>query len=199
MRVLVACEYSGRVRDAFLRLGHDALSCDLLPTDVPGPHHQGDVREILGRGWDLLIAHPPCTHLAVSGNRWRAAKPAPLVEEALAFVRLLLAAPVERVAVENPVSIIGSRIRPADQTIQPWQFGHPEVKATCLWLRNLPLLRPTRIVAGRAARVHRLPPSADRWKLRSETYAGIAEAMAEQWGQLRPGEGVQGDLFGVAA
>jgi site-specific DNA-cytosine methylase len=180
MRILIACEYSGRVRDAFLRRGHEALSCDLLPTETPGPHYEGDVREIIGDGWDLLIAHPPCTHLAVSGARWFKEK----IQEqadALDFVRLLLGAPIERIALENPISIISSRIRKPDQIIQPWQFGHGETKATCLWLKGLPLLQSTSIVDGREAIVHRMPPGPDRWKHRSRTYQGIAEAMAEQW------------------
>jgi len=181
MKVLIACEYSGKVRDAFLRAGHDALSCDLLPTDAPGPHYQGNVLDILNDGWDLMIAHPPCTHLAVSGARWFKDKQAEQAG-ALAFVRLLLDAPIERIALENPISIISSRIRKPDQIIQPWQFGHGETKATCLWLKGLPKLQPTNIVAGREARIHKLPPSADRWKIRSETYQGIAEAMASQWG-----------------
>lgn len=185
MKVLVACEYSGTVRDAFLRQGHQAVSCDLLPTDVPGPHHQGDVTEILGDGWDLMIAHPPCTDLAVSGARWFKDK-GDRPERALDFVRLLMDAPIDRIAVENPISIISSRIRKPDQIIQPWQFGHGETKATCLWLKNLPLLRETEVVEGRESRVHRLPPSADRWKLRSVTYPGIAKAMADQWGSLTP-------------
>lgn len=183
MKVLVACEYSGRVRDAFLARGHDAMSCDLLPTDVPGPHYQGDVFDIIGDGWDLMIAHPPCTDLAVSGARHFAAKIADgRQQRALDFVRALLDAPIERIALENPISVISSKIRKPDQIIQPWQFGHGETKATCLWLKNLPPLVPTDIVDGREARVHRMPPSADRWKKRSETYLGIAKAMAEQWG-----------------
>jgi hypothetical protein len=183
MRVLVACEYSGRVRDAFIAKGHDAMSCDMLPTDAPGPHYQGDVRDVLGRGWDLMIAHPPCTHLAVSGARHFAAKKASGVQDdALDFVRLLLDAPIHRIALENPISIISSRIRKPDQIIQPWQYGHGETKATCLWLKNLPKLQPTNIVEGREARIHKMPPSADRWKERSRTYAGIADAMAGQWG-----------------
>lgn len=180
MRVLVACEYSGTVRDAFIAAGHEALSCDLLPTDNPGPHYQGDVRDVLHDGWDLMIAHPPCTHLAVSGARWFKDKQAEQAE-ALDFVRLLLEAPIERIALENPVSVISSRIRKPDQIIQPWQFGHGETKATCLWLKGLPKLTPTDIVDGREARVHKLPPSADRWKIRSTTYPGIAAAMAQQW------------------
>lgn len=188
MRVLVGCEYSGVVRDAFLARGHDALSCDLLPTESPGPHHQGDVREILDQGWDLAIFHPPCTHLANSGARHFARKRADGRQgEALAFVRELLNAPVPRIALENPVSIISSHIREPDQVIQPWQFGHGETKTTCLWLKNLAPLIPTRIVAGREARIHRMPPSADRWKLRSTTYSGIASAMADQWGAVDGG------------
>jgi hypothetical protein len=183
MKVLIACEYSGTVRDAFLRLGHDAMSCDLLPTDSPGPHYCGDVRDVMGDGWDLMIAHPPCTHLAVSGARHFPAKRADGRQQAaLDFVAMLLSAPVPRIALENPISIISSKIRKPDQIIQPWQFGHGETKATCLWLKNLPLLKPTKIVEGREQRIHRLPPSPDRWKIRSTTYAGIAAAMAQQWG-----------------
>lgn len=181
MRVLVACEYSGRVRDAFIAKGHDAMSCDLLPTEASGPHYQGDIRDVIEDGWDLMIAHPPCTHLAVSGARWFKDKQVEQAD-ALAFVRLLLAAPIPRIALENPISIISSRIRKPDQIIHPWQFGHGETKATCLWLKGLPKLKPTDVVDGREARVHRLPPSADRWKLRSLTYQGIADAMASQWG-----------------
>jgi hypothetical protein len=181
MRVLVACEYSGRVRDAFLALGHDAMSCDMLQTEVPGPHYQGDVSHILGDVWDLMIGHPPCTHLAVSGARWWKDKAA---EQALAldFVRLLMDAPIPKIAIENPISRISTAIRKPDQIIQPWQFGHGETKATCLWLKGLPKLTPTSVVAGREARVHRMPPSPDRWKERSRTYQGIADAMAAQWG-----------------
>ena len=181
MRVLVACEFSGTVRDAFIARGHDAVSCDLLPTDKLGPHHQGDVLSILGDGWDLMIAHPPCTHLAVSGARWFKDKQ-PEQQAALEFVRVLMAAPIPRWCIENPVSIISSRIRKPDQVIQPWQFGHGETKTTCLWLSGLMPLRPTNIVDGREARVHHMPPSPDRWKLRSLTYPGIADAMASQWG-----------------
>jgi site-specific DNA-cytosine methylase len=184
-RVLVACEFSGVVRRAFRALGHDAWSCDLLPADDGSQfHYEGDVRGLLigsWREWDLLIAHPPCTHLAVSGARWFKDKQAEQAE-ALEFVRWLLDAPVPRIALENPISIISSRIRKPDQIIQPWQFGHGEVKATCLWLKNLPKLIPTNVVDGRVARVHREPPSPDRWKKRSITYQGIAEAMAAQWG-----------------
>lgn len=185
MRVLVACEYSGEVRDAFAALGHEALSCDLLPTERAGPHYQGDVRDILGDGWDLMVAHPPCTHLAVSGARWFSLKRQEQ-REALEFVRLLLAAPIARIALENPVSVISSHIRKPDQVIQPWQFGHGETKATCLWLKNLPLLTSTSVVEGREARVHMMPPGPDRWKERSRTLPGIARAMAEQWSRLVP-------------
>ncbi len=185
MHVLVACEYSGTVRDAFIRAGHDAISCDLLPSEKYGPHHHGDVIELLHSGWDLMIAHPPCTHLAVSGARHFAAKQASGVQqEALEFVRLLMNAPIPRICIENPISIISSRIRKPDQIIQPWQFGHGETKATCLWLKNLPKLMPTSIVDGREARIHKMPPSPDRWKERSRTYQGIADAMAAQWGML---------------
>ena len=182
MRVLVACEYSGTVRDAFIRAGHEAMSCDLLPTESPGPHYQGSVLDILGGGWDMMIAHPPCTHLAVSGARWFKDKVKEQAE-ALNFVRVLLDAPVDKIALENPVSVISSKIRKPDQIIQPWQFGHGETKATCLWLKNLPKLVPTNVVDGREDRVHKMPPSPDRWKLRSTTYAGIAQAMAEQWSE----------------
>ena len=180
MRILIACEYSGTVRDAFIAAGHDAVSCDLLPTEVPGPHYQGDVTDIIGNGWDMMIAHPPCTHLAVSGARWFHLKQQEQ-GEALDFVRLLMNAPIPRIAIENPVSIISSRIRKPDQVIQPWQFGHGETKATCLWLKGLPKLTPTNIVEGREARIHKMPPSPDRWKERSRTYSGIAAAMAQQW------------------
>jgi site-specific DNA-cytosine methylase len=185
MRVLIACEFSGAVRDAFRARGHYAVSCDLMPAEAGGPHYQGDVRDLIEnwRGWDLLIAHPPCTHLAVSGARWFKDK-ADEQAQALDFVRYLLAAPIPRICIENPVSVISSRIRKPDQSIQPWQFGHGEVKRTCLWLKNLPKLRPTNIVSGREARVHRMPPGPDRWKERSRTFAGIAEAMADQWGWL---------------
>lgn len=185
MKVLVACEYSARVRNAFLNKGHRAISCDLLPTDCSNKkdHYQGDVKDILEDGWDIMIAHPPCTDLAVSGARWFKEKIADgRQQRALDFVSLLLDAPIERIALENPISVISSKIRKPDQIIQPWQFGHGETKATCLWLKNLPHLKPTNIVEGREAKVHKLPPSEDRWKIRSLTYTGIAEAMAEQWG-----------------
>lgn len=198
MRVLVACEYSGAVRDAFLRAGHDAMSCDLLPTDAPGPHYQGDVRDVLGDGWDLMVAHPPCTYLSVSGMHWthRGLRDPQLTEDALAFVRLLLEAPVPRIALENPVSIINSRVRKPDQIVQPWQFGHDASKKTCLWLKGLPLLQPTQIIEPRIINgrkrwgnqtnsgQNRLGPSDDRWKIRSATFPGIAQAMADQWGAL---------------
>lgn len=186
MRVLVACEYSGRVRDAFIKAGHDAMSCDLLPTDATGPHYQGSVLEILHDKWDLMIAHPPCTHLAVSGARHFAAKRADgRQQDAIDFFLELARAPIPRIAIENPVCIMSSVWRKPDQTIQPWQFGHGETKATCLWLKNLPHLVPTDIVSGREARIHNMPPSPDRWKLRSKTYIGIAEAIANQWGDVR--------------
>jgi site-specific DNA-cytosine methylase len=183
MKVLVACEYSGVVRDAFIEQGHNAISCDLLPSERPGPHYEGDVCDIINNGFDLMVAHPPCTHLAVSGARWFKDKQAEQLE-ALDFVRLLLNAPIDRIALENPVSIISSRICKPSQIIQPWQFGHGETKATCLWLKNLPKLVPTNIVEGREAKVHRMTPGPNRWKERSRTYQGIADAMAIQWGNL---------------
>ena len=180
MKVLVACEYSGTVRDAFSELGHYAMSCDLLPTDKPGNHYQGDVRDVINDGWDIMIAHPPCTHLAVSGARWFKEKKVEQ-SEALDFVRLLMDAPIKKIAIENPISVISSHIRKPDQIIQPWMFGHGETKATCLWLKNLPLLEPTDIVEGREHRIHKMPQTKDRWKLRSTTFQGIAKAMAWQW------------------
>jgi site-specific DNA-cytosine methylase len=182
MKVLIACEFSGIVRDAFISRGHDAYSCDLLPCDR-GPHRhiQDDVLKYLHWNWDMMIAHPPCTHLAVSGARWFKDKKKEQ-EEAIEFVKILFNAPIPKIALENPVSIISSRIRRPDQTIQPWQFGHGEVKRTCLWLKNLPLLVPTEVVEGRNPRVHFESPSPTRWKKRSLTYEGIARAMAEQWG-----------------
>jgi site-specific DNA-cytosine methylase len=201
MRVLIACEYSGVVRDAFLKRGHDAMSCDLLPTDAPGPHYQGDVFDIINDGWDLMIAHPPCTYLSVSGMHWttRGLRDPQLTEDALTFVRWLMTAPIKRIAIENPISVISSRIRKPDQIISPYQFGHDASKKTCLWLKNLPLLTATQMVEprivitpnGKPAKrwgnqcdnygQDKLPPSADRWKLRSATYQGIADAMAAQW------------------
>ena len=183
MRVLVGCEYSGRIRDAFRRHGHYAMSCDLLPTEVDGPHYQGPVEDVLNDGWDLAVFHPPCTHLAVSGSRHFPEKIADGRQQAaLEFVRLLMASPIPRWALENPVSVISSAIRPPDQIVQPWEYGHGEVKATCLWLKNLPRLKPTDCVEGRDPRVHLMPPSPDRWKERSRTYQGIADAIGEQWG-----------------
>lgn len=195
MRCLIACEYSGTVRDAFRRRGHDAVSCDLLPSESDGPHHTGDVRELLAQPWDILIAFPPCTYLCSSGMHWttRGKRDPQLTADALAFVNLLLAAQVERIALENPVGAISTRIRKPDCIIHPWQFGHPESKTTCLWLKNLPPLKPTNVLAKPAngrwenqcanGSQNKLPPSPDRWKLRSKTYQGIADAMAEQWGQ----------------
>ena len=183
MRVLVACEFSGEVRNAFGRRGHDAWSCDLLDTELPGNHIKGDVRKILKKKWDLMIAHPPCTHLAVSGSRWFKEKQKEQ-EEALAFVQELMDAPIQRICLENPISIISSRIRPPEQIIQPWQFGHGETKATCLWLKNLPILIPTKIVDGREPRVHYESPGPNRMKARSRTLRGIAEAMALRWSNL---------------
>ena len=225
MKVLVACEYSGRVRDAFLAKGHEAMSCDLLPTDVPGPHYQGDIKDIINDGWDLMIAHPPCTYLSVSGMHWttRGLRDPQLTEDALDFVRFLLDAPIHKIALENPISIISSRIRKPDQIVQPWHYGHDASKKTCLWLKNLSPLVPDisniyppkgyekvmrdcesprqmhyREIDGimfvgpenikpvwgnqTPSGQNKLGPSADRWKIRSETYIGIANAMAQQWG-----------------
>jgi hypothetical protein len=198
VRVLVGCEFSGTVRDAFRARGHDAWSCDLLPTEVPGPHIQGDVLDVIGQGWDLAIFHPPCTYLTVSANKWllpefasRFPDRARQREDAIAFFLALYHAPIPRVAVENPVGVMSTRFRKPDQTVQPWQFGHGETKATCLWLRNLPPLIPTHLPndlfalpepTEREQRLHKLPPSADRWKKRSKTFPGIAQAMAAQWG-----------------
>jgi hypothetical protein len=197
LKVLVACEYSGVVRDAFLARGHDAISCDLLPTESDGPHYQGDVFDIINDGWDLMIAHPPCTYLSVSGMHWttRGLRDPQLTEDALDFVRQLMAAPIKQIAIENPVSVISSRIRKPNQIIAPYQFGHDASKKTCLWLQDLLPLRPTqmvepRIVNGRKrwgnqtdSGQNKLPPSKDHWKIRSATYQGIAEAMASQWTQ----------------
>ena len=183
MRVLIACEFSGRVRDAFMARGHFALSCDLLESEGDGNHYQGDVFDVINDNWDLMIAHPPCTHLSVSGARWFKYKQ----EEqryALNFVRRLLDSVIPRIALENPISIISTHIRKPDQIIQPWMFGHGETKATCLWLKNLPLLQPTEIVNGRETNVHYEPPGENRWKNRSRTYVGIAKAMAQQWGEM---------------
>jgi hypothetical protein len=181
-RAIVACEFSGVVRDAFAARGWDAWSCDLLPSERPGQHMQRDIRTVSLAGFDLMVCHPPCRFLAVSGARWFASRMKEQAE-ALEFVRWLLGAPVARIALENPVSVISTRIRKPDQIVQPWMFGHPETKATCLWLKGLPLLNPTNIVAGRTARVHSEPPSPERWKNRSRTLPGLAAAMAEQWGR----------------
>lgn len=188
MRVLVACEYSGRVREAFRKLGHDVWSVDLYePAEDGSPYHViGDALTLAyGQHWDMMIAHPPCTDLAVSGARHFAAKRADGRQQAaLAFVQALMDAPIPRICIENPISIISTQIRKPDQIIQPWMFGHGETKATCLWLQGLPLLTPTDVVDGREARVHRMPPSPTRWKDRSRTYQGIADAMAAQWGNF---------------
>jgi len=185
MKVLIACEFSGIVREAFKRLGHDALSCDLLDSEIPGNHYKGNVMEILNNNpdFDLMIAHPPCTHLASSGARWFKDK---LVGQynAVAFVKELWDAPIKHIAIENPIGVLSSKFRKPDQIVQPWMFGHGETKATCLWLKNLPKLQPTNIVNGREGRVWKEPPSPDRWKNRSRTYQGIAEAFAAQWGSL---------------
>jgi hypothetical protein len=186
VRVLIACEYSGRVRDAFIAQGHEAMSCDLLPTDVPGPHYQGDVFDVIDYPWDLMICHPPCTDLSVSGARHFEAKRMDGRQQAsVSFFMRLAKSDIPMIAIENPVCIMSSLWRKPDQIIQPWQFGHGETKATCLWLKGLPLLEPTSVVDGRDDRIHKLPPSPDRWKLRSETYQGIADAMAQQWGGFR--------------
>ena len=184
MKVLVACEYSGVVRRAFRALWHDAWSCDLLPAEDDSAYHlQQDVLTVLGGGWDMMIAHPPCTDLAVSGARWFPAKRASGAQDrAVRFFMALVNARIRHIAVENPVSIMSSLHRKPDQIIQPWQYGHGETKATCLWLKNLPKLTPTNIVEGREARVHKMAPGPDRWKERSRTYEGIAAAMAAQWG-----------------
>jgi len=181
MRILIACEFSGTVREAFKKLGHDAWSCDLLPTDIEGNHIQGNVLDVLNDNWDLMIAHPPCTHLAVSGARWFKDKKEEQ-KEAVEFFMQLINADIEKIAVENPISIMSTQYRKPDQIIQPWQYGHGETKSTCLWLKNLPKLEPTKIVSGREPKMHMLPPSPDRWKIRSKTYQGIANAMATQWG-----------------
>ena len=197
MRVLIACEYSGIVRDAFLAAGHDAISCDLLPTESPGPHYQGDVRDILHNSWDLLIAHPECTYLTLSANGWMKDQPArksgALVgearrearREAVAFFLEMANAPIPRRAIENPIGVMSTLYRPANQIIQPWQFGHGETKGTCLWLTNLPLLVPTNIVPGREPKTHFAAPGKnlqERRKARSRFFTGIAQAMAVQWG-----------------
>lgn len=193
MRVLVACEYSGAVRDAFRAMGHFAMSCDLLPTDVRGPHYQGSVLDILDEDWDMMIAFPPCTHLAVSGARWFAAKRADgRQQQGIDFFMALANANIPKIAIENPVGIMSTEWRKPDQIIQPWQFGHEATKTTCLWLKGLPELTPTNVVgkgerhvtkSGRSLpKWYNLPPSEDRWKVRSKTFQGIADAMAQQWG-----------------
>jgi site-specific DNA-cytosine methylase len=193
MKVLIACEYSGKVRSAFEKLGHFAVSCDLLPTEKPGFHYQCDVFDIINEGWDLMVAHPPCTDLAVSGAAWFKEKIADgRQQRALDFVQALMNAPIPMIAIENPISVISSKIRKPDQIIQPWMFGHRETKATCLWLKGLPKLVPTTdlkeetmaLPRNERMRLHYLPPSADRWKIRSETFQGIADAMANQWGKV---------------
>lgn len=182
MKVLIACEFSGVVRDAFTKRGHEAWSCDLLPSEKPGLHFQGDIMDFIDAlPWDLMIAHPPCTYLAVSGARWwknRQSEQAAAIE----FVRALMDIDIPRIAIENPIGKLSTAIRKPDQIIQPWMFGHGETKSTCLWLKNLPPLEPTNIVSGREARIHKMPPSPDRWKERSRTYQGIADAMAATWG-----------------
>jgi hypothetical protein len=181
LRVLVACEFSGVVREAFRKLGHNAWSCDLIESENPRYHYVCDVRDIIDtQKWDLMIAHPPCTYLAVSGARWFKDRPQQQVE-ALDFVSYLMNAPIKHICVENPISVISSAIRKPDQIIQPWMFGHGETKSTCLWLKNLPKLVPTNIVEGREARIHHMPPSPKRGMDRSRTYPGIAEAMAKQF------------------
>ena len=192
-KVLVACEYSGTVRDAFIALGHDAMSCDLLPTDVPGPHYEGDVRDVLDYPWDLMIAHPPCTDLAVSGAAWFAKKRLMGKQQSsVSFFMMLAKSDIPKIAIENPVCVMSSLWRKPDQVIQPWMFGHTEQKATCLWLKGLPALKPTKDVKkemmqlprNKRERLHFLPPSDERWKIRSQTFTGIAQAMATQWGQV---------------
>lgn len=196
LKVLVACEYSGRVRDAFTRLGHFAMSCDLLPTESDGLHYMGDVFDIIDQGWDIMIAHPPCTYLAVSGMHWttRGLRDPNLTEDALEFVQKLMDAPVNKICIENPISVISSRIRKPDQIITPYQFGHDASKKTCLWFKNLKPLQPTNMIEGRLvdgkrrwgnqtdSGQNKLAPSDDRWKERSRTYQGVADAMASQWG-----------------
>ena len=187
LKVLVACEYSGAVRDAFIAAGHDAMSCDLLPTEAPGPHYQGDVFDVIDYPWDLMVAHPPCTHLSVSGARhFEAKRMDGRQQAAVSFFMALVrrSAHIPMTAIENPVCIMSRLYRKPDQIIQPWQFGHGETKATCLWLKGLSPLVPTEIVEGREARVHRMPPSDDRWKLRSATFLGVAKGMASQWGAV---------------
>lgn len=181
MRILVACEFSGIVRDAFIRKGHDAMSCDLVDSETPGPHYKGDVFDILYSGWDMMIAFPPCTHLAASGARWWKNKKQEQYD-AINFVKQLCYSCIDKICIENPIGILSRVLYKPDQIIQPWQFGYGYTKATCLWLHNLPLLKPTNIVTGRSNRIHWMPDSSYRRKERSRTCLGIAEAMAEQWG-----------------
>ena len=183
MRVLVACEFSGIVREAFTKKGHAAWSCDLIDTEILGQHYKGYLEDFIGSGdgWDLIIAHPPCTYLAVSGARWFKGRETEQ-QYAMSFVMMIANRTTAKICIENPVSVISTKWRKPDQILQPWMFGHGETKATCLWLKNLPLLKPTNIVSGREGRVWKEPPSKDRWKNRSRTYQGIADAMAEQWG-----------------
>lgn len=184
MKVLIGCECSGVVRDAFIAAGHEAMSCDLQPTDSPGPHYQGDVFDVVDYPWDLAILHPECTHLSVSGARhFEAKRMDGRQQSAVAFFMRLVRRTehIPRVAIENPVCVMSSLYRKPDQIIQPWQFGHGETKATCLWLKGLDCLNPTNVVEGRSDRIHKMPPSEDRAKLRSITYSGIASAMASQW------------------
>lgn len=187
MKILIACEYSGAVRDAFRAKGHDAMSCDLLPTDVPGPHYQGDVRDVIDYPWDMMIAFPPCTALAVSGARHFEEKRMDGRQQAGAsFFKMLSKADIPYIALENPISVMSTLWRKPDQIIQPWMFGHGETKSTCLWLKGLPLLKPTNVVEGREQRIWKMPPSPDRWKERSKTFPGIAQAMADQWSIISP-------------
>ncbi len=181
MKILIACEFSGIIREAFKAKGHDAWSCDLLPSEINTRKHLiGDVLRFIDNDWDMMIAHPPCTYLAVSGARWFKDR---ITDQELAlwFVRQLMEAAIDKICIENPVSVISTYIRKPDQIIQPWMFGHGETKKTCLWLKNLPLLTATNIVEGRENRVHRMAPSKNRGRERSRTYTGIANAMAEQW------------------
>jgi len=191
MKVLVACEFSGVVRDAFTKAGHYAVSCDFLPSDTSGKHCTGDINNMLDLHWDLMLAFPPCTHLAVSGAKWfKQKRESGVQQKALKFVRLLMEAPIDKICIENPISIISTQIRKPDQIIQPWMFGHPEKKSTCLWLKELPKLMATnnvkeemeKLPKNKQQRIHYLPPSKDRTKERSRTFTGIADAMAEQWG-----------------
>lgn len=194
MKILIACEYSGAVRDAFISLGHDAMSCDLLPTDVEGPHYQGDVADIINDGWDMMIGFPPCQHLAVSGARWFKQKRLDgRQQQGIDFFMSLASASIPKIAIENPIGIMSTKYRKPNQIIQPWQFGHEATKSTCLWLKGLPLLKPTQVVgkgerhvtkSGRSLpKWYNLPPSENRWKIRSKTFQGIAVAMAQQWGK----------------